>query len=101
MVFPLLLAGSNADLAVSRFDPDRFLPENLTSEQKTSLSPYGSGTRICLGMHVANLMMMHIIAGLFREFPGLKLSPTMTDDMMDFLNFFVVIPKGQKCEVTL
>lgn len=84
-----------------RFRPDRFLPENLTTHQKTSLSHYGAGTRICLGMHLANMMMLHSVVTLFRECKGLRLSDTMTEKDMEFFNFFVIVPKGGKCEVTL
>lgn len=83
------------------FDPDRFLPANLKPEQKTTLSPFGAGSRICLGMHLADVMMLHAVAGLFRSCKGLKLADTMKDEDMEFFNVFVVVPKGQKCEVTL
>ncbi|KAI8711001.1 Isotrichodermin C-15 hydroxylase [Fusarium sp. LHS14.1] len=83
------------------FDPDRFLPANLKPEQKTTLSPFGAGSRICLGMHLADVMMLHAVTGLFKSCKGLKLADTMKDEDMEFFNVFVVVPKGQKCEVTL
>ncbi|KAJ4308417.1 hypothetical protein N0V84_012114 [Fusarium piperis] len=83
------------------FDPERFLHDNLTHEQKTSLSHYGAGTRICLGMHAANMLMLHTVAALFRECKGLRLAEAMKDEDMEFFNFFVVVPKGDKCLVTL
>ncbi|KAK7419949.1 hypothetical protein QQZ08_010652 [Neonectria magnoliae] len=93
----------NADLWPSpeTFDPDRFLEANLKPEQKTALFPYGAGSRICLGMHLADVMMLHAVAGLFRSCKGLKLAETMSDSDMDFFNMFVIVPKGQKCEVML
>ncbi|GKT61678.1 cytochrome P450 [Colletotrichum tofieldiae] len=85
-----------------RFDETRFLdPSKLTQKQKLLFSPWGAGSRICLGVELAKMELRLGVAVLFRKCSGLRLAPGMTDRMMQMENYFLVSPVGHKCEVTL
>ncbi|GKT44317.1 putative sterigmatocystin biosynthesis P450 monooxygenase STCB [Colletotrichum spaethianum] len=85
-----------------QFDEQRWLdPEKTTPQQKSTFCPFGAGTRICLGVHLARMEMRMAAAALFRHCPGLKLSSSMTDSMMEMENYFIVAPIGHRCDVTL
>ncbi|KAJ9656959.1 hypothetical protein H2201_008362 [Coniosporium apollinis] len=81
------------------FNPERW--ENPTKEMTDALLPFGAGSRICIGMHLAKMEMALAAATFFRECPTARLSSAMTDDMMELENYFLVAPKGHKCEVVM
>ncbi|OLN97995.1 putative sterigmatocystin biosynthesis P450 monooxygenase STCB-like protein 6 [Colletotrichum chlorophyti] len=83
-----------------RFDEKRFLPGNPTERQKQVFSPFGSGSRSCLGVSLAKMEMRLATVLLLRRFPGLKLSDKMTDEMMEMASFMIVKPVANKCDVT-
>ncbi len=66
----------NAD----KFDETRF--EQLTPEQKRAHTPFSIGTRSCIGMELAKIEMRFALAVFFRECAGVRLHPSMTDEMM-------------------
>jgi len=37
----------------------------------------------------------------FRECPTVELAPNMTDEDMEFENFFLIMPKSHKCEIVI
>ncbi len=41
------------------------------------------------------------VAHFFKEMRGVRLSQSTTDDDMHMMNFFVILPKGSRCEVEL
>ncbi|KAK2026302.1 cytochrome P450 [Colletotrichum zoysiae] len=85
-----------------RFDETRFLtPDSVTMQQKQLFTPWGAGTRICLGMHLARMELRLATAIFFRDCRGVRLADNMTDDMMEMENFFLVSPAGHRCDVTL
>jgi len=45
--------------------------------------------------------LRYATAFLFRECKGMRIAPSMPADCMDLENYFVIVPKGHKCEVTL
>ncbi|KAF9631187.1 hypothetical protein BFW01_g2049 [Lasiodiplodia theobromae] len=85
-----------------RFDPDRWLslPPN-TSPSSMSFQPFGTGTRICLGLHLA-LMELRLAAALFfRELKGARLAERTTPESMDVVNYFLIMPKDHHCYIRL
>jgi cytochrome P450 len=95
-------ATATEKLSTSSFDESRFLePENRTKAQKLVFSPFGAGSRICLGLHLARTELRLATAVFFRNCRGAKLSASMTDDMMEMENFFLVAPKAHVCKVVL
>ncbi|TEA16812.1 Cytochrome P450 monooxygenase cypX [Colletotrichum sidae] len=83
------------------FDETRFLPGAPTETQKLIFSPFGTGTRSCLGISLARMEMRLAVAVLFRKCRSIKLADTMTDKMMEMVSFIVAKPSGNKCEVVL
>ncbi|GKT52221.1 putative sterigmatocystin biosynthesis P450 monooxygenase stcF [Colletotrichum spaethianum] len=85
-----------------RFDETRFLnQDSLSKQQKQLFSPFGAGTRICIGLHLARMELRLATATFFRKCRGVKLADNMTDDMMEMQNFFLISPAGHHCDVTL
>ncbi|KAJ3540476.1 hypothetical protein NM208_g5051 [Fusarium decemcellulare] len=85
-----------------RFDETRWLdPALLTPEQKASFCPFGVGTRVCIGIHLAKMELRLGTALLLKRCPGLKLAEIMNDSMMEMYNFFLAGPVGKRCDVTL
>ncbi|KAF5255348.1 hypothetical protein FOXYS1_14246, partial [Fusarium oxysporum] len=85
-----------------RFNGYRFMDKStLTGAQKTALSPFGAGSRICIGLHLAWMELRLGAALFFRECRSATLSPEMTDEMMEMENRFLIAPKGHRCIVKL
>lgn len=85
-----------------RFDGYRFIDKSkVTPAQKGALSPFGAGSRICIGMHLAWMELRLGTALFFRECRGIQLASDMTDDMMELENHFLVAPKAHRCSVRL
>ncbi|KAF9773343.1 hypothetical protein IL306_008876 [Fusarium sp. DS 682] len=85
-----------------RFNGYRFMDKSkLTAAQKTALSPFGAGSRTCIGLHLAWMELRLGAALFFRECRGAKLGPDMTDEIMEMENRFLIAPKGHKCIIKL
>ncbi|KAF8859444.1 cytochrome P450 monooxygenase [Acephala macrosclerotiorum] len=85
-----------------RFDPTRFLhPETLPPNALTALHPFGTGSRICLGIHLARTELRLATALFFRECVGARLAGSTTDESMEMENFFLIQPKAHRCEIVL
>ncbi|KAH0433704.1 cytochrome p450 monooxygenase [Colletotrichum camelliae] len=57
------------------FNPERWLAEsNMSSDARAVCSPFGSGSRICIGIHVAYMEIRLAAAGFFRECRGASLA---------------------------
>ena len=50
-----------------RFDPERFLPEQVEKRPRLAYLPFGAGPRICIGAGFAMLEMRLILAAIARE----------------------------------
>ncbi|KAK2604960.1 hypothetical protein N8I77_007848 [Diaporthe amygdali] len=51
-----------------RFSPDRWLDSTSGETAASKLAPFGRGTRICLGMHLAWAEMYQLLASLVQRF---------------------------------
>ncbi|KAF3760962.1 cytochrome P450 [Cryphonectria parasitica EP155] len=80
-----------------KFDPSRWV--NPTKEMKDLSMPFGGGSRICLGLHLARLELRLATARFFRAFPNAERSTRegMTDDDMQQMLYFLAPPKGKRC----
>ncbi|MBS1834852.1 MAG: cytochrome P450, partial [Acidobacteria bacterium] len=57
-----------------RFDPDRWLPENVAERPKFSYLPFGGGTRVCIGERFAWMEGVLLLATIAQRWSP-KLSP--------------------------
>ncbi|KAE8149921.1 cytochrome P450 [Aspergillus avenaceus] len=80
-----------------RFDMTRWLAAGELA--KRSFSPFGSGARICLGLHLAWMELRLATAEFFRRCKGARLAPSATWDNMKPVNHFLISPRGQQCEI--
>ena len=62
------------------FIPERFAPENITSEQKKAYFPFGGGPRLCIGNNFA-LMEMQIAAAKIWHHFEVELIPNQDIDL--------------------
>lgn len=69
--------------------------------QKLAFSPFGMGSRVCLGIHLARTELRLATALFFRDCRGVRLCPETTDEVMEMEHRFLIAPKGHFCSVTL
>ncbi|RYO67069.1 putative sterigmatocystin biosynthesis P450 monooxygenase [Alternaria arborescens] len=85
-----------------RFDGLRFLNKpTLSAHQKASYMPFGGGSRVCIGIHLAYIELRLAAALFFRQCRGAKISECMKDEMMEMDNRFLISPVGHQCYITL
>ncbi|KAI1087607.1 putative cytochrome P450 [Rostrohypoxylon terebratum] len=80
-----------------KFDPSRW--DNPTKAMKDAFVPWGGGSRVCLGMHLAKMELRLATARFFTRFPNAKpstLEGFADEDMVPKL-FFLMQPKNQRC----
>jgi cytochrome P450 len=66
-----------------RFDPTRFLPENVRSHHRSAYLPFGAGRRVCIGKTFALIEATLVTALMSRQFvydlkPGHPVVPEAT-----------------------
>ncbi|KAF1360094.1 cytochrome P450 3A17 [Lizonia empirigonia] len=84
-----------------RFNGYRFLAKSsMTAQQKAAYMPFGAGSRVCLGIHLAYMELRLAAALFFRQCRGAKLSHCMRDGMMEMDNRFLISPKGHCCWIS-
>ncbi|KAI0192445.1 cytochrome P450 [Astrocystis sublimbata] len=83
------------------FDPLRW--ENPTKNMKEAFVPFGGGSRVCLGIHLARMELRMATAIFFRTFPNAKVSPAegFCDEDMEPEMFFLLGPKSKRCLIDL
>lgn len=84
-----------------RYDPERFYKRELSSTEKYAFSPFGGGTRICLGIHLAYMELRHGLVEFIREGRDLELSDLTTPESMEMENYFLISPRGKACYVQM
>ncbi|TRX96014.1 hypothetical protein FHL15_003156 [Xylaria flabelliformis] len=87
-------------------DPDRYDPsrwENPTKAMKDSMMPFGGGSRICIGMHLAYIELRMGLAYFFRAYPNARVSKLegMSDDDMIPAMHFISSPRNHRCLIEL
>ncbi|KAL1795198.1 hypothetical protein ACET3X_007014 [Alternaria dauci] len=86
----------------NRFDGLRFLNKSsMSTYQKASFMPFGGGSRVCIGIHLAYIELRLATALFFRQCRGARISECMKDDMMEMDNRFLISPVGHCCYITL
>ncbi|EOD47761.1 putative cytochrome p450 protein [Neofusicoccum parvum UCRNP2] len=84
------------------FDVTRWLPgAKLTDTMRSSFSPFGWGSRMCLGIHIAETELRLGTATFFKLYPAAGLAPSTTPESMTPENFFIINPKAHQCKVLL
>ncbi|KAH6691824.1 sterigmatocystin biosynthesis P450 monooxygenase [Leptodontidium sp. MPI-SDFR-AT-0119] len=80
-----------------QFQPERWLEP--TQEMKDAWLPFGGGSRVCIGLHLAQSELSLAAAKFFKECSTTKVRTR--DEDMELENYFLVAPKGHKCEIVL
>ncbi|PWY77260.1 sterigmatocystin biosynthesis P450 monooxygenase [Aspergillus sclerotioniger CBS 115572] len=83
------------------FDATRWLPGDGRDSDaaRQGLSPFGHGSRGCLGIHLAWMELRLAAAEFFRECRGVRLAPSATWESMKPENYFLISPCGHRCEI--
>ncbi|KAI0481980.1 cytochrome P450 [Xylariaceae sp. FL0804] len=87
-------------------DPESFVPERWerpTRAMKEAFMPFGGGSRICVGLHLAKVELRLAAALFFRTFPRARVSTRegFSDADMDKELYFLIAPKGHRCLIDL
>ncbi|KAI2890088.1 hypothetical protein CBS76997_6479 [Aspergillus niger] len=84
------------------FDATRWLGGhgNGSDVAKQALSPFGYGTRVCLGVHLAWMELRLAATEFFRECRGVRLASDTTRESMKPENYFLIAPSGHRCDIT-
>jgi cytochrome P450 len=77
-----------------RFDPSRWLGNSNKEAAKMAFAPFGTGPRVCIGIHLAQMEMRYTIALFFRRFKGARLAAECPMSL-EFENYFLLKPKGK------
>ncbi|CCF38133.1 TRI11 [Colletotrichum higginsianum] len=86
------------------FDHTRWLPGGPVARSataKAAFTPFGAGSRGCIGRHLAYMELRFGAAMFFRTFRGAKLAASTTPESMEMANLAVVEPEAKACRVVL
>jgi cytochrome P450 len=73
----------------------------MSVQQKAAFMPFGGGSRVCIGLHLAWMELRLGAALFFRHCRSARLSDCMQDEMMEQDSRFLVAPKGGCCYISL
>lgn len=95
-----------SSLTNDRFNPSRWIGADgsggdgkVSAAAKSVYIPFGTGSRGCLGQHIAYSELRLAAAEFFRQCSDSQLAPSTTPESMDMDNFFLIVPRGHRCEV--
>lgn len=83
-------------------DPNTFNPERwlaATPQMEEAFMPFGAGSRICIGLHLARLEIMLACAAFFLAFPSAAVSEKTSEKDMAMENYFLIAPRAHACFV--
>ncbi|KAK8119093.1 benzoate 4-monooxygenase cytochrome [Apiospora kogelbergensis] len=80
-----------------RFDPSRW--ERPTQAMKDSFVPFGGGSRICMGVHLAKMELRLAAARFFLTFRNARISTAdgFCDEDMEPSLYFLMTPNKKRC----
>lgn len=83
-------------------DPDAFLPERWkdggSAEMKEASLQWSKGSRMCPGLFLATMELKVVIAALVSGWE-MELGDKMQEDTMDLVDHWVLMPKGNFCDI--
>lgn len=83
-------------------EPLRFMPEgweNPTPEMKLMHCPLSTGSRNCIGLHLARVQLLLTVCALYQRV-DIRLDPRMTEEMMAMRDQGVMTVSGTKLWVS-
>lgn len=84
------------------YDPSRWLSGLASREDvKASWSPFGAGSRICIGSNVAYMELRLATAAFFRSCSQARLAPSTTPESMEIENSFLITPVSHACKIVI
>ncbi|KAI1769943.1 putative cytochrome P450 [Hypoxylon cercidicola] len=84
-----------------KYDPERWAKP--TKAMKDAFVPFGGGSRVCIGLHLARMELRLATARFFTRFPNAKVSRRegFTDEDMEPEMYFLMGPKNKRCLMEL
>lgn len=86
---------------LDRYMPSRWVNNEVSPEARKAFHPLGSGSRACIGMHLAYMELRLATTEFFRVFKDARLAPSVTPRAMETVHHFAAAPMGHKCEIVL
>ncbi|KAK0385625.1 hypothetical protein NLU13_6802 [Sarocladium strictum] len=81
------------------FDETRWIEP--TRDMKRAFTPFGTGSRSCIGVNLAWMELRLAAALFFRECRGAMMADTTTERDMEQKMQFILMPVGGRCEIKL